>query len=579
MPDAAGKNRKFDKAKLPSRHTTVGPEHAPHRSYYYAMGLTEEQIDQPFVGVATCWNEAAPCNIALSRQAQSAKKGVAESGGTPREFTTITVTDGIAMGHEGMKSSLVSREVIADSVELTMRGHCYDALVGLAGCDKSLPGMMMVMLRLNVPSVFMYGGTILPGKFKGKDVTVVDVFEAVGQHAAGNMSAADLHELECVACPSAGSCGGQFTANTMACVSEAIGLALPGSAGAPAPYESRDAYAEASGRAVMDLLANNIRPRDIVTLAALKNAAKVVAATGGSTNAALHLPAMAHEAGIRFDLDDVAKIFKETPYIADLKPGGRYVAKDLFDVGGVPIVIKTLLDAGILDGSCLTVTGKTLAENHKSIVFPTDQDVVRPASNPITPTGGVVGLKGSLAPEGAIVKVAGMKKLDFTGPARCFDCEEQAFAAVVEGRIREGDVIVIRYEGPKGGPGMREMLSTTAALYGRGMGEKVALITDGRFSGATRGFCIGHVGPEAAVGGPIGLLKDGDLIRIDADKGMLDVDLSAAELEARRKSWTPRKTNYQSGALWKFAQLVGPACKGAVTQPGAEAETHVYADI
>jgi dihydroxy-acid dehydratase len=579
MPDDAGKNRKFDKAKLPSRHTTVGPEHAPHRSYYYAMGLTEEQINQPFVGVATCWNEAAPCNIALSRQAQSAKKGVADTGGTPREFTTITVTDGIAMGHEGMKSSLVSREVIADSVELTMRGHCYDALVGLAGCDKSLPGMMMVMLRLNVPSVFMYGGTILPGKFKGKDVTVVDVFEGVGQHAAGKMSDEDLHELECVACPSAGSCGGQFTANTMACVSEAIGLALPGSAGAPAPYESRDAYAEASGRAVMDLLEKNIRPRDIVTLAALKNAAKVVAATGGSTNAALHLPAMAHEAGIRFDLDDVAKIFRETPYIADLKPGGRYVAKDLFDVGGVPIVIKTLLDAGILDGSCLTVTGKTLAENHANIVFPKDQDVVRPATSPITPTGGVVGLKGSLAPEGAIVKVAGMKKLTFTGPARCFDCEEQAFAAVVEGRINEGDVIIIRYEGPKGGPGMREMLSTTAALYGRGMGEQVALITDGRFSGATRGFCIGHVGPEAAIGGPIGLLKDGDMIRIDAEKGTLDVDLSPAELDARRKAWKPRQNNYQSGALWKFAQLVGPAYKGAVTHPGAEAETHIYADI
>jgi dihydroxy-acid dehydratase len=579
MPEDAGKSRRFDKAKLPSRHTTVGAEHAPHRSYYYAMGLTEEEIDQPFVGVATCWNEAAPCNIALSRQAQSAKKGVRRSGGTPREFTTITVTDGIAMGHEGMKSSLVSREVIADSVELTMRGHCYDALVGLAGCDKSLPGMMMAMLRLNVPSVFMYGGTILPGRFKGKDVTVVDVFEAVGQHAAGKMSDEDLHELECVACPSAGSCGGQFTANTMACVSEAIGLALPGSAGAPAPYESRDAYAEASGKAVMDLLEKRIRPRDIVTLAALRNAAKVVAATGGSTNAALHLPALAHEAGLRFDLDDVARIFKETPYIADLKPSGRYVAKDLFDVGGVPVVIKTLLDAGHLDGSCLTVTGRTLAENHAAIVFPKDQDVVRPATNPITPTGGVVGLKGSLAPDGAIVKVAGMKTLGFTGRARCFDCEEDAFAAVVEGRIEAGDVIVIRYEGPRGGPGMREMLSTTAALYGLGMGDQVALITDGRFSGATRGFCIGHVGPEAAVGGPIGLLRDGDVIRIDAQKGTLDVDLSAAELEARRKAWTPRKNNYQSGALWKYAQLVGPAHKGAVTHPGAEAETHVYADI
>ena len=577
MPDDAG--RTFDKSKLPSRHVTEGPERAPHRSYYHAMGLTEEQIHQPLVGVATCWNEAAPCNIALSRQAQAVKVGVEAGGGTPREFTTITVTDGIAMGHEGMKSSLVSREVIADSVELTMRGHCYDALVGLAGCDKSLPGMMMVMLRLNVPSVFMYGGTILPGRFKGRDVTVVDVFEGVGQHAAGKMSDADLHELEIVACPGSGSCGGQFTANTMACVSEAIGLALPGSAGAPAPYESRDEYAKASGEAVMALLEKNIRPRDIVTREALENAAKVVAATGGSTNAALHLPAMAHEAGIEFRLDDVARIFKETPYIADLKPSGRYVAKDLFDVGGVPVVIKTLLDEGILEGDCLTVTGKTLAENHADLVFPKDQDVVRPASAPITPTGGVVGLKGSLAPDGAIVKVAGMERPAFEGPARCFDCEEDAFAAVVGDGINDGEVIVIRYEGPKGGPGMREMLSTTAALYGRGMGGKVALITDGRFSGGTRGFCVGHIGPEAAVGGPIALLRDGDIIRMDAEAGTLDVALSDDQLAARREAWSPRKTNHQSGALWKYAEQVGPAHKGAVTHPGAAAETHTYADI
>jgi dihydroxy-acid dehydratase len=579
MPDDMKPRSTFDKSKLPSRHTTEGPERAPHRSYYYAMGLTEEEIHLPFVGVATCWNEAAPCNITLNRQAQAVKRGVKISGGTPREFTTITVTDGIAMGHEGMKSSLVSREVIADSVELTMRGHCYDALVGLAGCDKSLPGMMMAMVRLNVPSVFMYGGTILPGKFKGRDVTVVDVFEAVGQHSAGNMSDKDLHELECVACPSGGSCGGQFTANTMACVSEAMGLALPGSAGAPAPYESRDAYAEASGAAVMRLLELRLRPRDIVTRKSLENAARIVAATGGSTNAALHLPAIAHEAGIKFDLDDVAKIFKETPYIASLKPGGKYVAKDLWEVGGVPVVIKTLLDAGILHGDCMTVTGKTLAENHKDVVFPESQDVVVPASRPLSPTGGVVGLKGSLAPDGAIVKVAGMKTLQFRGPARVFDREEEAFAAVENGKIKEGDVIIIRYEGPKGGPGMREMLSTTAALYGRGMGEKVALITDGRFSGGTRGFCIGHVGPEAAVGGPIGLLKDGDVIVIDAEKGSLDVELSAAELDARRKAWKPRQHNHNSGALWKYAQLVGPANKGAVTHGGAEAETHTYADI
>lgn len=569
----------FDKSKLPSRHVTMGPARAPHRSYYHAMGMTEEEIAQPFVGVATCWNEAAPCNISLSRQAQSVKQGVKEQGGTPREFTTITVTDGIAMGHAGMKSSLVSRDVITDSVELTMRGHCYDALVGLAGCDKSLPGMMMAMLRLNVPSVFMYGGSILPGHFRGKDVTVQDVFEAVGKHAAGQMGDEELHELECVACPSAGACGGQFTANTMACVSEAIGLALPGSAGAPAPYESRDEYARASGQAVMKLLELNLRPRDIVTLKALENAATVVAASGGSTNAALHLPAMAHEVGIDFDLHDVARIFKRTPYIADLKPGGRYVAKDMFEIGGVPVLMKALLDGGFLHGDCMTVTGKTIAENLRDVVFPKDQDVIRPTSDPLSPTGGVVGLRGNLAPQGAIVKVAGMKTLQFKGPARVFDCEEDAFRAVEQRDYKDGDVIVIRYEGPRGGPGMREMLSTTAALYGQGSGDKVALITDGRFSGATRGFCVGHVGPEAAVGGPIGLLRDGDMITMDADKGLLQVELSEAELAARRAAWKPRAHDFQSGALWKFAQLVGDAEKGAVTHPGGKAETHVYADI
>ena len=571
--------KRFDKSRLPSRHVTVGPERAPHRSYYYAMGLTEDEIAQPLVGVVSAWNEAAPCNIALMRQAQAAKAGVRENGGTPREFCTITVTDGIAMGHEGMKSSLISREVIADSIELTMRGHCYDALVAIAGCDKSLPGSMMAMLRLNVPSVFMYGGSILPGRYKDKDVTVVDVFEAVGQHSAGKMSDEELHALECVACPSAGACGGQFTANTMACVSEAIGLALPGSAGAPAPYTSRDQYAEASGRAVMNLIERNIRPRDIVTRKALENAAVVVAATGGSTNGALHLPAMAHEAGIKFDLFDVAEIFKRTPYIADLKPGGRYVAKDVFDIGGVPQILKTLLDAGYIHGDCITVTGKTMAENLKDVIFNTNQDVVRPATNPLSPTGGVVGLKGTLAPEGAIVKVAGMTMLKFSGPARVFDCEEDCFAAVENHQYKEGEVLVIRYEGPKGGPGMREMLSTTAALYGQGMGDKVALITDGRFSGGTRGFCIGHVGPEAQDGGPIALLKNGDIITIDAATGRLDVELSDAELAERKKSWKPKKTNYNSGALWKYAQQVGPARAGAVTHPGAAAETHVYADI
>jgi dihydroxy-acid dehydratase len=569
----------WDKSRLPSRHVTVGPERAPHRSYLYAMGITEEEIAQPLVGVATCWNEAAPCNIALSRQAQSVKTGVKHALGTPREFTTITVTDGIAMGHQGMKSSLASRDAIADTVELTMRGHCYDAMVGLAGCDKSLPGMMMAMLRLNVPSVFMYGGSILPGKFQGRDVTVVDVFEAVGQHAAGNMSDEDLHALECVACPSAGACGGQFTANTMATVSEAIGLALPGSAGAPAPYEDRDRWAVESGKAVMDLLRKNIRPRDIVTRDSLYNAALIVGATGGSTNAALHLPAMAHEAGIPFTLHDVAEIMRKAPYIGDLKPGGRYVAFDVYKVGGIPVIVKALLDAGLLRGDCLTVTGKSLAENHREVIFPKDQDVIRPVSDPISPTGGVVGLKGNLAPDGAIVKVAGMKELRFEGTALCFDCEEDAFAAVDQRAYKKGDVIIIRYEGPKGGPGMREMLSTTAALYGQGAGSDVALITDGRFSGATRGFCIGHVGPEAAVGGPIALLRDGDRIVIDAERGTIDVELSEEELAKRRAEWKPRGTDYNSGALWKYAQLVGPAHLGAVTHPGGAAETHVYADI
>ena len=571
--------RRWDKSRMPSRHVTVGPDRAPHRSYYYAMGLGEAEIDQPFVGVATCWNEAAPCNIALARQAQSAKLGVKDAGGTPREFTTITVTDGIAMGHQGMKSSLVSRDLIADSVELTMRGHCYDALVGLAGCDKSLPGMMMAMLRLNVPSVFMYGGSILPGKFKGRDVTVVDVFEAVGQHAAGKMSDEELHELECVACPSAGACGGQFTANTMAMISEAIGLALPGSAGAPAPYEDRDSYAVASGRAVMTLLEQRIRPRDIATREAFENAAVVVGATGGSTNAGLHLPAMAHEAGIRFTMDDVVEIMRRTPYIADLKPGGKYVAFDVHRIGGIPVVLKALLDGGLLHGDCLTVTGKTLAENLKDVVFPTDQDVVYPVSKAMSPTGGVVGLKGNLAPDGAIVKVAGMHKLRFEGTALCFDSEEAAFAAVQARAYKAGDVIIVRYEGPKGGPGMREMLSTTSAIYGQGMGEHVALITDGRFSGATRGFCIGHVGPEAAVGGPIALLQNGDRIVIDAEKGTIDVMLSEAEFTARRAAWKPRKTDYNSGAIWKYAQLVGPAHLGAVTHPGAAEESHCFADI
>jgi dihydroxy-acid dehydratase len=583
---------RFDKSRLPSRHVTEGPQRAPHRSYYYAMGLSEEEIAQPFVGVATCWNEAAPCNIALSRQAQAVKLGVKAEGGTPREFTTITVTDGIAMGHEGMRSSLASREAIADTVELTMRGHGYDALVGLAGCDKSLPGMMMAMVRLNTPSVFIYGGSILPGKvpagadvpedFANRDLTVQDMFEAVGRNQNGTLSDAALAVLERVACPSAGACGGQFTANTMACVSEAIGLALMNSSGMPAPYESRDRYGEASGQAVMMLIERNIRARDVVTRKSLENAARVVACTGGSTNAGLHLPAIAHEAGIDFDLMDVCEIFHDTPYFVDLKPGGQYVAKDLFEAGGVPVVMKELRKAGLIHEDCMTASGRSIGEELDLIQGEADGRVIYPIEAPITRTGGVVGLKGNLAPDGAIVKVAGMSAEEqvFTGPARVFESEEDAFAAVKAREYEEGEVIVIRNEGPAGGPGMREMLATTAAISGQGMGKKVALITDGRFSGATRGFCVGHVGPEAAHGGPIALLRNGDMITIDAVRGELSVALSEAELTERKAAWPgPRETIYASGALWKFAQLVGSARKGAVTHPGAEAERHVYMDL
>jgi dihydroxy-acid dehydratase len=571
---------RWDKSKLPSRHVTEGPARAPHRSYYYAMGLGTREIAQPFVGVASCWNEAAPCNTALMRQAHAVSEGVKAAGATPREFCTITVTDGIAMGHEGMRSSLVSREVIADSVELTMRGHGYDALVGVAGCDKSLPGMMMAMLRLNVPSVFLYGGSIMPGRFRGRDVTVVDVFEGVGQHSAGKMPLEELEELERHACPGDGACGGQFTANTMACVSEAIGLALPLSSALTAPDLHRDAYAVASGQAVVRLIEANIRPRDICTRKAFENAAVVIGATGGSTNGALHLPAMAHECGIDFTLRDVAEIMRRTPYLADLKPGGRFVARDMGEAGGMPMLLKTLLDAGHIHGDCLTVTGKTLAENLEGVVFNEDQVVIRPASRPLSPTGGVVGLWGSLAPDGAIVKVAGMTAhRRHHGPARVFDGEDACFAAVERGDYKDGDVLVIRYEGPKGGPGMREMLSTTAALSGQGRGDQVALITDGRFSGATRGLCVGHIGPEAQEGGPIALIEDGDMILIDADAGVIDLQVDPAILAARRAKWAPRETAYGSGALWKFAQGVGPAHLGAVTHPGMKGERHVYADL
>ncbi|MGF7170902.1 dihydroxy-acid dehydratase [Sphingobium xanthum] len=571
---------RFDKSKLPSRYVSVGVESAPHRSYYYAMGWKEEDIAKPFVALASAGNDSAPCNTTLDQQADWARGGVIEAGGTPFRFNTITVTDGIAMGHQGMKSSLASREVIADSVELSVRGHSYDALVAFAGCDKSLPGMMMAMLRLNVPSIFVYGGSILPGRYKDReDLTVIDVFEAVGRFAAGNCPLSEVTAIEKAACPGHGACGGQYTANTMACVGEAIGLSLPNSNMAPAPYKSRQEIAVAAGRQIMTLIERNIRPRDICTREAFENAARIVAATGGSTNGALHLPAMANEVGIDFDLFDVAEIFKSTPYMADLKPGGKYVAKDMHDAGGIYMLMKSLAQTGLLHLDCMTVSGKTLGENIDEVTWNPDQKVIYDAKTPITPTGGVVGLRGSLAPDGAIVKVAGMRRLQFTGTAKVFEREEDAFAAVERQEIVDGDVVVIRYEGPKGGPGMREMLSTTAALYGQGLGEKVALITDGRFSGGTRGFCIGHVGPEAAEGGPIALVENGDQISIDAEVGSIDLLVDEAVLAERRKAWTPRMNNYQAGALWRYAQNVGPAVKGAVTHPGAKAETHVFADI
>ncbi|HLH25365.1 MAG TPA: dihydroxy-acid dehydratase [Chloroflexota bacterium] len=557
--------------KRQSREVTEGVERAPHRAFLRAMGLGDDDLSRPFVGVANTWNEATPCNLALDRQAAAIKRGVAEAGGTPREFVTIAVSDGIAMGHEGMKASLVSREVIADSVELMMRAHCYDALVGLAGCDKSLPGMLMAMARLNLPSVFLYGGTILPGRFQNRDVTIQDVYEGVGRVAAGNMTEAELHELECGACPGAGSCGGQFTANTMACVAEAIGMALPGSSSPPAVETARDRYAEECGRQVLRLLELDLRPRQILTREAFENAIAIVAATGGSTNAALHLPALAHEAGLTLTLDDVERVAHRTPTIADLVPGGHYMMLDLHRVGGVPVLLKLLLDAGLLHGDCLTVTGQTMAENLAAFTTGPDNRVVHPLDRPLSPTGGLKILRGNLAPDGAVIKVAGVKKLHHRGPARVFNSEQEAFAAVERRAVKAGDVVVIRYEGPKGGPGMREMLSTTAAIVGQGLGEECVLITDGRFSGATKGLMVGHVGPEAQVGGPIALLRDGDVIVLDAENGRLEVELDEAELQRRLAAWQPPAPRYPGGALWKYAQLVRPASEGAVTHPGLPA--------
>lgn len=551
-----------------SRKVIDGVSRAPHRAFYRAMGLKDEDFGKPLVGVATTWNEVTPCNITLRDQAVHVKKAVDAAGGVSREFNTISVSDGIAMGHEGMKASLISREVIADSIELVMHAHQYDALVGIAGCDKSLPGIMMAMGRLNVPSVFLYGGTIMPGRLHGRDLTIVDVYEAVGAFSAGKITEKELYDIECSACPGAGSCGGQFTANTMACVAEAIGLALPGSSGYPALDPGRVEVNRQAGEAVMRLLTDNIRPSDILTRKAFENAVRIVAATGGSTNACLHLPAIANEVGVSLTLSDMDRLFDTTPTIADLKPGGRYVMNDLFRIGGVPVILKVLLDAGLLHGDCLTVSGKTMAENLADVQVPDGQDVVIGVDAPLSPTGGLKILYGNLAPEGAVVKVAGLQRRVHQGPARVFDGEEAAFAAIERQEIVAGDTVVIRYEGPKGGPGMREMLSVTAALYGQNLGQDVALITDGRFSGGTRGLCVGHVGPEAFVGGPLALLQNGDMVLVDTEQGILSVELDETELAARRTRWTQPSPAYKRGALWKYAQSVGSAEKGSVTHPG-----------
>ena len=554
--------------EISSRNVVDGTARAPHRAMYKAMGLTDNDLDKPFVGVCHTGNEATPCNIHLPQLALNAKEGVLDGGATPREFSTIAVSDGIAMGHEGMKSSLVSREVIADSIELMVRAHQYDALVGIAGCDKSLPGTMMAMARLDLPSVFVYGGTIMPGMLDGKELTVVDVYEAVGAYDAGNLSLEALKNIENTACPNAGSCGGMFTANTMASISEAIGLALPGSASPPAEDERRQKMVYDTGKACVRLLEQNIKPSQILTFEAFENAITMLNAVGGSTNGILHLLALANEVGIKLTYDDFERVRKKTPHLADMKPGGSYVMNSLDKIGGIPFVLKKLLDKGLIHENCITATGKTIKENLTSMSIPEpEQQIVKTVENPIHSVGTAVIVKGSLAPDGAVIKTAGVEMTKFTGKARVFDREEYAFDAVSKGEIDEGHVVVIRYEGPKGGPGMREMLATTAALVGQGLGKKVAMVTDGRFSGGTRGFMVGHVAPEAYVGGPIALVKDDDEITIDTETNIIDLHVSAEELENRRKQWNPPNPNYTSGALAKFASLVGSAAQGAITSP------------
>jgi dihydroxy-acid dehydratase len=552
--------------EISSRNVVEGTARSPHRAMYKAMGLNDDDLSKQFIGVCHTGNEATPCNIHLPQLALEAKRGVSDTGATPREFSTIAVSDGIAMGHEGMKSSLVSREIIADSIEVMVRAHQYDALVGIAGCDKSLPGTMMAMARLNIPSVFVYGGTIKPGMLDGKELTVVDVYEAVGAYDAGKLSLEDLKNIENVACPNAGSCGGMFTANTMASISEAIGLALPGSASPPAEDNRRNNVVYDTGVACAKLLEMNIRPKEILTFEAFENAIMMLNSVGGSTNGILHLLALANEVNIDLTYDDFERIRKKTPHLADMKPGGNYVMESLDRIGGIPFVLKKLLDKGLLNEDCITVTGKTIKENLNSFKFPSaEQNIVRTIENPLHEVGTAVILKGTLAPEGAVIKTAGVEMTKFTGNAKVYDREELAFDSVSKGEIDEGDVVVIRYEGPKGGPGMREMLATTAALVGQGLGKKVAMVTDGRFSGGTRGFMVGHVAPEAYVGGPIALVKNGDKITIDTETNIIDLHVSNEELESRKKDWKKPEANYTTGALAKFATLVGSAANGAIT--------------
>jgi dihydroxy-acid dehydratase len=555
--------------ELPSRKVVVGPARAPHRAMYKAMGLSNEDLDKPIIGVSSTCNEATPCNIHLGQLAQSSKRGVSDAGCTPREFTAIAVSDAIAMGHEGMKASLVSREIIADSIEVMVRAHQYDGIVGISGCDKSLPGTLMGMARLNLPAIFVYGGTIMPGVWNGKQVTVQDVYEAVGAYDAGKMTLQELISLENVACPAAGSCAGMYTANTMASISEAIGMSLPGSASPPAESERRHQVCYSTGKAIGDLLENNIRPKDIMTFEAFENAIMIANAIGGSTNAVLHLLAIAREVGVRLSLADFERIRKRTPHIADMRPGGAYVMLDLDKIGGVPVVLRSLLKRGLLHGDTMTVTGKSMKTNLEAMnsSYNGDEKVVRHLDNPISEQGTLKILKGTLAPDGAVVKVAGVKNKKFTGKARVFDAEEKAFDAIARREITEGEVVVIRYEGPRGGPGMREMLAVTAALVGQGLGEKVAMVTDGRFSGATRGFMIGHVAPEAMVGGPIAVVKEGDVISIDTQTSKIDLMISKVDLKKRMKKWKPIKAHYKVGALAKYASLVQSASEGAVTAP------------